>query len=74
MVIALLVAAVLGWKLLAAWLWPFTACSWCSGTGKVRSPGGKQWRKCWWCKGKASKVRLGRRLWVKAQGVWVKTK
>jgi hypothetical protein len=44
------------------WFWPYTACSWCEGKGKHRSPSGKNWRPCWRCKGSGRKLRRGRRM------------
>lgn len=43
-------------------VWPYTACSWCDGKGKHRSPSGKHWRPCFRCKGSGRKLRRGRRL------------
>ncbi len=51
----------------ACWLWPFTRCRRCGGTGKRMSPSGKNWRTCPRCKGKAARLRLGRKIsnWLK---------
>jgi hypothetical protein len=57
--LVLLVAA--GYAL-ACWWWPFTSCPRCKGTGRSKSPTGKNWRKCRRCKGTATRVRLGRRV------------
>ncbi|MGH3985690.1 MAG: hypothetical protein ACRDTZ_00025 [Pseudonocardiaceae bacterium] len=46
----------------ACWFWPWTSCRRCEGAGRFRSPSGKNWRRCPKCKGKSSKVRLGRRI------------
>lgn len=49
------------------WLWPFTRCRRCAGTGKRMSPSGKNWRTCPRCKGKAARLRTGRKIfnWLK---------
>jgi len=44
-------------------IWPFSACGRCGGSGKRRSPSGRNWRRCRRCGGRGSKIRLGRRLW-----------
>ncbi len=51
----------------ACWLWPFTACPKCGGTGKWKSPSGKNWAPCRRCKGKAARIRTGRKIfnWLK---------
>lgn len=49
----------------ACWMWPFTKCSKCDGTGKHRSPSGKAWRKCRRCKGSSSRIRTGRLIFNK---------
>lgn len=46
----------------ACWWWPFTSHGRCNGTGKLRSPGGKTFRRCPGCKGTGTKLRAGRRL------------
>jgi hypothetical protein len=43
-------------------IWPYTACGWCGGKGKHRSPSGKNWRPCFRCKGSDRKLRRGRRV------------
>lgn len=52
----------------AVWF-PFASCPRvaCEG-GRVRSPNRKHWRPCWWCRGKGSRVRLGRRLFENVTG------
>lgn len=52
----------------AVWF-PFTSCprASCQG-GRIRSPNGKNWRPCWWCRGRGSRVRLGRRLFENVTG------
>lgn len=47
--------------LLACLLFPYKACTWCSG-GKHRSPSGRAFRACWRCGGSGKQLRLGRRL------------
>jgi DnaJ-class molecular chaperone len=44
---------------LACRVWPTTSCKKCEGTGKHRSPSGKNWRKCRRCKGSGSRKRTG---------------
>jgi hypothetical protein len=48
---------------LACWLWPFANCPHCRGSGRRRSPSGKRFGKCRWCRGTGYPLRLGRRLW-----------
>lgn len=68
----LLILAAVAWALwylaVTVW-WPFVSCPRrkCEG-GKVRSPNRKAWRKCWWCAGKGSRVRWGRRLYEATTG------
>ncbi len=59
--VALAVLALLGWRLLAIWLFPYAPCRHCRGTGKHRS--GQYWRPCRRCRGTGRRIRLGRRLW-----------
>jgi hypothetical protein len=47
---------------LACVIFPYAACRWCGGSGKHPSPSGKAWRVCRRCKGRALRVRLGRRV------------
>lgn len=61
----LLAAAGLIWfagYLLACRFWPFKACRKCNGTGKIRSPSGRAWRKCRRCKGTQARLRWGRHV------------
>ena len=58
--LTLIVAAVIGWKLLAARIWPWTRCSGCEG-GK-RPDGNGNWRNHRRCKGSGKKLRLTYRL------------
>ncbi len=46
----------------ACWLWPFTKCKKCDGSGRRKSPSGKNWGPCRRCKGKASRIRTGRKI------------
>ena len=46
----------------ACTVWPLTAHARCNGTGKLRSPSGRMWRRCPGCRGTGTKLRLGRRL------------
>ena len=59
--LALAVLAFLGWRLLAAWWFPYAPCRHCRGSGKHKS--GKYWRPCRHCKGTSRRIRLGRRIW-----------
>jgi hypothetical protein len=43
-------------------LWPFAACWVCHGDGKKRSPSGRSWRRCRWCKGTGQRLRVGRKI------------
>lgn len=65
-----------GWTLLLAWLglylaqsvwYPFTTCPMRCG-GRARDKSGKNWRPCFWCGGKGSRVRWGRRLYENVTG------
>lgn len=58
---AIAVVAGVGY-ILACWLWPFTACGKCKGSGKFRSPSGRAWRLCRRCKGSGARLRTGRRI------------
>lgn len=58
----LALVAALGY-LAACVIWPHTNCPGCHGTGRHRSPSGKNWRLCRRCGGSGSRTRTGRRLW-----------
>lgn len=60
--VVLIGAALLGCYAAACLLWPVTTCSRCDGSGKHRSPSGKNWRPCRRCKGTGGRLRIGRRL------------
>ena len=60
---AAIVVLWIGVYLAACAWWPFRAHSRCSGTGKLRSPSGRSWRRCPGCGGTGTKLRIGRRLW-----------
>lgn len=47
---------------LGCWIWPFTACTRCNGTGKRRSPSGRAFRLCPRCNGTGRRLRAGR--WI----------
>lgn len=58
--------------LLAGYLWscarfPMTGCPRKCG-GKVRDDSGSNWRNCWWCGGRGSRVRWGRRWFENVTG------
>lgn len=61
-------AALVAYLAVCCW-WPFVSCPipHCKG-GKVRSPSGKAFRRCWWCRGKGERVRWGRRLYEAMTG------
>ena len=46
----------------ACLLWPYTACTKCDGAGRIRSPGGKAFRRCRRCQGTGERERWGHRL------------
>lgn len=46
----------------ACMLWPFTACRRCKGSGRRRSPSGRNFGRCRRCKGRGERLRFGR--WV----------
>lgn len=60
---ALVVVLIVVGYAVTCWLWPYTACGRCGGSGKARSPSGKAFRDCRRCRGSGRRVRLGRRLW-----------
>jgi hypothetical protein len=60
-VAALVATAWLAGYSVAAWLRPFTNCRKCHGDGKLRSPSGRNWRRCKRCGG-TGRRRLGRQL------------
>jgi len=60
--VALVAAALIAVYAAACVIYPLTAHGRCNGTGKLRSPGGKAWRRCPGCKGTGTKPRLGARL------------
>ena len=53
---------------LACLFWPHAACGRCEGDGKIRSPGGKAWRRCPRCKGSGWRQRWGAALWSRNRG------
>lgn len=60
--LALAATAWLAVYAFAAWVWPFTACRKCHGGGKLRSPSGRNWRRCKRCGGTGRRLRLGRKI------------
>lgn len=54
--------------LIACWLWPWTRCWRCKGTGKFRSPTGRAWRDCPRCDGRGKRLRIGRYIVALLQG------
>lgn len=66
--LALLALALAAGYLAACAVWPFTRCRnpRCEG-GKVRSPSGRSWRRCTWCKGSGMRLRAGRRVFNAAK-------
>lgn len=59
LIIVLALAA--GIYVVSGLIWPYTACSACTG-GKHASPTGKNWRSCGRCAGSGKKLRLISRL------------
>lgn len=59
--------AVLAWALgyaASCWMYPWVDCSCCHGKGKHRSKkDDRKFRRCFWCSGKGSFFRFGRRVW-----------
>jgi hypothetical protein len=60
--VTLLILLTVGYLLLC-WIWPFTACRRCNGTGRQRSPLGRALRICRHCHGTGLRLRPARRLW-----------
>ena len=63
---AIAILAALLWTAvyaLGCWIWPFKACRRCDGSGKLRSPSGRAWRRCKRCRGGGGRLRGGRWLW-----------
>lgn len=60
LLLGLAAITVAGGYAVAAWIWPFTACRKCHGDGKLRSPSGRNWRRCKRCGGTGRRLRLGR--------------
>lgn len=70
LILAGAVLAILGWYVIACWLFPFAACVWCHGSGRWHQPlqskkrkRRRNWRPCWWCKGTGKRLRKGRRIY-----------
>lgn len=60
--LALLASTALLVYLVGCRWWPVTACRRCDGSGKVRSPNGRNWRPCKRCSGSGGRLRIGRRV------------
>jgi len=60
--VALVAVVLLAVYAAACAVWPFTSHGRCNGSGKLRSPGGRAWRRCPGCRGTGTKLRVGRRL------------
>ena len=65
--VALVAVVLAAGYVLAVAVWPFTAHRRCNGSGKLRSPGGRSWRRCPGCGGTGRKLRLGRRVFETLQ-------
>jgi hypothetical protein len=63
LMIAGVVAVVIGWYALGCWWRPLAYCSCCKGSGRHARKDGKVFRNCWWCKGSGRRWRIGRRVW-----------
>ena len=59
--VALVAVVLAAGYAVACLVWPLTAHRRCNGTGKLRSPGGRAWRRCPTCRGSGAVIRLGRR-------------
>nr|WP_221376888.1 hypothetical protein [Actinoplanes polyasparticus] len=53
----------------ACWIWPFKACRKCDGTGKRRSPSGRAFRLCRRCDGTGRRLRAGRWIYNRLNGI-----
>ena len=62
LLLALAAIARLAGYAVAVRSWPFTSCLKCHGDGKLRSPSGRNRRRCTRCKGTGRRLRLGRRV------------
>lgn len=61
--IPLILTAVTAGYLLACWIYPFTNCRRCNGTGKRRSIlGGRSFALCHRCHGNGRQLRIGRHI------------
>lgn len=47
---------------LSCWLWPYTRCGRCKGSGKKARKDGRVWRNCRRCRGDGKRLRIGRQL------------
>lgn len=59
----LLALLLLGIYAGSCWLFPFTKCSKCKGTGLRARKDGKVWDHCKRCKGTKERLRVGRWIW-----------
>lgn len=67
LVLGLIVAGILA-EVVACWVWPFTRCRKCHGTGIRSSPTGKNYGRCRKCKGSPEHLRIELRVWRKING------
>lgn len=56
-----LLAVAAGYAL-SCWVWPFTVCWACEGSGRRARGDGRVWRSCRWCRGMGRRLRFGRWL------------
>lgn len=52
------VMIVVGW-LVSLWIWPYTRCRWCSGSGNNTGSNQRRWGNCRRCGGSGARRRFG---------------
>jgi hypothetical protein len=62
-----IMVGLLALYLVSCLIWPWTACSRCKGAGRFRSMGGRNWRNCGGCEGRARRLRFGAWLLQRAR-------
>ena len=61
LITGLVVLAAAGW-LGSLYMWPYTRCRWCTGSGRNSGSTGRRYGKCRFCKGQPERLRFGARL------------